>query len=99
MNIFIALIACLSYTTITFIVYVITWGLSRHIFEKIKIYYEFLLGFGLGVVSLFGIIVLAISLNNPEWLNLTVLLPIFYIEFLYSLFQFILQLELLLVMC
>lgn len=77
MNIFIAIIACLSYTAIFFLIYTITWGLSRHIFVKIKIYYEILLGFGFGVVSLFGVIVLSILINDETWIYLTILLPFF----------------------
>ncbi|AOG60049.1 hypothetical protein SHELI_v1c00940 [Spiroplasma helicoides] len=77
MNILSSIIACLSYTAITAIVYTITWGLSRHIFERVKIYYELTLGVIFGVISMFGVIILTISANGNQNSLLTILLPIF----------------------
>ncbi|AHI52434.1 EAL domain-containing protein [Spiroplasma culicicola] len=77
MNIGSALIACLSYTLITAFVYTITWGLSRHLFTKVKIYYEMILGISLGVISIFGVIILSLTMGENKNLQLTILLPMF----------------------
>ncbi|QBQ07309.1 hypothetical protein SGLAD_v1c01080 [Spiroplasma gladiatoris] len=77
MNILFALIACLSYTAIVAFVYTITWGLSRHLFDKIKIYYELVLGLVLGVISIFGVIILSLLMKDNKNIMLPILLPIF----------------------
>ncbi|QEH61321.1 hypothetical protein SCHIN_v1c01230 [Spiroplasma chinense] len=77
MNFISALIACLSYTAITAFVYTVTYGLSRHLFIKIKIYYEIVLGIGLGFISVFGTIVLSLAMGDDKNYLLTILLPIF----------------------
>ncbi|QGS51539.1 EAL domain-containing protein [Spiroplasma tabanidicola] len=77
MNILLAAIACLSYTAIVAIVYTFAWGLSRHLFEKIKIYYELVLGVILGVISIFGVIILSLTMGENKNYMLLILLPIF----------------------
>ncbi len=77
MNFTSSLIACLSYIIITILIFTITWGLSKHLFEKIKIYYELVLGVALGVLSLFGVIIISLLMSKDKNLQLSILLPIF----------------------
>ncbi|WP_339021020.1 EAL domain-containing protein [Spiroplasma endosymbiont of Atherix ibis] len=77
MNILSILIACLSYTTIMAMCYTIFWGLTRHLFAKLKIYYDFFLGFVLGFISTFSIVLINLLTNNASNLELTILLPTF----------------------
>ncbi|WP_338985243.1 EAL domain-containing protein [Spiroplasma endosymbiont of Diplazon laetatorius] len=77
MNILSILIACLSYTTIIAICYTIFWGLTRHLFSKLKIYYEIFLGFVLGFISTFSIILISLLGGKTDNLGLTILLPTF----------------------
>jgi len=76
MNLLNIIIIFISYTSIMIAIYILTWGLVRHIFVKIKIYYEVILGFFLGSFSLFGIIILSSVSNEIVKINLTILLPI-----------------------
>ncbi|AGR41787.1 EAL domain-containing protein [Spiroplasma diminutum] len=80
MNIITILITCLSYTTIIALCYTIFWGLTRHLFVKLKIYYEILLGFILGFISTFSIIIMSLlgaNVDNLGSLGLTIFLPTF----------------------
>ncbi|AUM62332.1 EAL domain-containing protein [Spiroplasma monobiae] len=77
MNIINVLIACLSYTTIIAFCYTIFWGLTRHLFSKLKIYYEIFLGFVLGFISTFSIILITLLGGEKSNLGLTILLPTF----------------------
>ncbi|AUB31145.1 EAL domain-containing protein [Spiroplasma floricola] len=77
MNIVSILIACFSYTTIIAMCYTIFWGLTRHLFTKLKIYYEIFLGFVLGFISTFSIILINLLSGNSSNLGLTILMPTF----------------------
>ncbi|WP_339029832.1 EAL domain-containing protein [Spiroplasma endosymbiont of Cantharis nigra] len=77
MDIISVLITCLSYTAIIAFCYTLVWGLTRHLFKKIEIYYEILLGFILGFVSTFSLIIISILKINTGNLGITILLPTF----------------------
>ncbi|AGR40776.1 EAL domain-containing protein [Spiroplasma taiwanense] len=77
MNFLISLIACFSYTTIMAFFYTIFWGLTRHLFIKLTIYYELFLGFVLGFFSCFSILIISLINEEQKNLELTVLLPTF----------------------
>ncbi|ALD65991.1 EAL domain-containing protein [Spiroplasma cantharicola] len=77
MDIINVLITCLSYTAIIAFCYTLLWGLTRHLFKKIEVYYEILLGFILGFVSTFSLIIISILGINTGNLGITILLPTF----------------------
>ncbi|QHX36330.1 EAL domain-containing protein [Spiroplasma sp. BIUS-1] len=76
-NILTLLIACLSYTTIIAFCYTIFWGLTRHLFTKLKTYYEIFLGFVLGFISTFSLILITLLGGDTGNLGLTIFLPTF----------------------
>jgi EAL domain-containing protein (putative c-di-GMP-specific phosphodiesterase class I) len=66
----------LSYCAIMGVTYIIFYGLSSHLFKKIKIYYEIALGFIIGVISIFAIMAATKIADNEESQNFVAYLQI-----------------------